>query len=352
MMLVEDSNSIHNTIHSNPSLWDLFTMREEYEGGFKDQHGRIPFYNSCNANILRPVVSAFLIEEGLDVIFPENHEFALCLTHDIDNYYLPWRSRFSHFMTFASQLKITRAFSTLFRRCRSWPIKDIIDIEHKYDAKSTFFFLAVDEQNDYMPLYRIPELKEELHTITDEGFEVGLHGGYYVYNDSNAIKRQKKRLERVAGVEVKGYRNHYLRFDVPHTWEAVANAGFEYDSTLGYPRMPGFRNGMCHPFVPYNMNTGHCIDLLEIPLAVMDGTLFDYLGLDTHTAWDICKYLIDRVKEVNGVLTVLWHNSSFDELLHPGWQKLYERILQYGYEHNAWMTSAEEIMKWWNRTTV
>ena len=49
-----------------------------------------------------------------------------------------------------------------------------------------------------------------------------------------------------------GYRNHYLRFKLPETWKYLADAGFEYDTTLGYSNALGYRNGMCHPFRPYD----------------------------------------------------------------------------------------------------
>jgi hypothetical protein len=56
--------------------------------------------------------------------------------------------------------------------------------------------------------------------------------------------------------EVFGYRNYYLRFKTPETWELLAEVGFSYDSTFGYHGYAGFRNGMYYPFSPYNLNTG------------------------------------------------------------------------------------------------
>jgi peptidoglycan/xylan/chitin deacetylase (PgdA/CDA1 family) len=48
---------------------------------------------------------------------------------------------------------------------------------------------------------------------------------------------------------------------------------------------------------------------------------------------------IDAVIRNNGVLTILWHNNEMqgDSL------KLYQNILAYCSEKNAWMTSGEEI---------
>ncbi|RLI05515.1 hypothetical protein DRO22_02645, partial [Candidatus Bathyarchaeota archaeon] len=87
------------------------------------------------------------------------------------------------------------------------------------------------------------------------------------------------------------------------------------------------------------------IDILEIPLTIMDCTLFDYMKLDMEGAWKTTKLLIDVTEKYNGVITILWHNTYMvDEML-----KFYEKILKYCHEKNAWMTSGEEIRKWWNK---
>ncbi|MDY0278836.1 MAG: hypothetical protein RBQ97_12210, partial [Acholeplasma sp.] len=104
------------------------------------------------------------------------------------------------------------------------------------------------------------------------------------------------RLEKVLGEKVTGYRSHYLKFQVPETWEILAQAGFSYDSTLGYTDCVGFRNGMCHPYHPVNLNTGNEIDIIELPLHVKDMSLFQqYMRLDFDGAWTIVKGMIDAV---------------------------------------------------------
>ena len=102
---------------------------------------------------------------------------------------------------------------------------------------------------------------------------------------------------------------------------------------------------MCHPFKPFNLNTNKEIDILEIPLVIMDMTLYDtYMRLDNHTAWILIRKIIDTVEKYNGVLTILWHNTYMekDKL------KMYNKILQYCFDRNAWMTSGESIERWWN----
>ena len=124
-------------------------------------------------------------------------------------------------------------------------------LEEKYNARSSFFFLALDPADqDYE--YRIEDLKDEIRTIQDRGWEIGLHGGHEGSVDPDKLRSEKQTLEKVTGTAIKGCRNHYLKFVVPDTWELLRNAGFCYDTTLGYADCIGFRNGMCHPFRPFN----------------------------------------------------------------------------------------------------
>jgi hypothetical protein len=137
-----------------------------------------------------------------------------------------------------------------------------------------------------------------------------------------------------------------MKFQTPTTWEAIKKAGFLYDSTYGYNDCVGFRNGMCHPFRPYNLSTNQEIEIWELPLHIMDSTFDYYMRLSEKDEWKLTKQIIDTVHQLNGVITILWHNTNMsqDRL------KLYEKILRYCNEKNAWMTSGERIIKWWERS--
>lgn len=338
-------------LKQNKELWDLFTRREEYTPLFLDQYDRFPYYLSRDRNILEPEVSKFLIENGLNVEYPEGKRFAVCLTHDIDAVY-PYTSKLGiAYITLKSlkerQLKnaLKVPFYTINKKWNPWwNFKDIMSLEEKYGAKSSFYFLTLNN-GDLDFNFEVEDLKHEMSNIADKGWEVGLHGGHEAYNSLEEIKEKKKKLEDVLGKKVVGYRNHYLKFKVPDTWTLLEKAGFKYDTTFGYADCVGFRNGMCHPFKPFNLVTNEEIDIWEIPLTIMDCTLFDYMRLDLIKAWDVTKKLIDTVEKYNGVITILWHNTYMvGEMLN-----FYEKILRYCREKEAWMTSGEEICEWWKK---
>jgi len=144
---------------------------------------------------------------------------------------------------------------------------------------------------------------------------------------------------------VGGYRNHYLRFQTPATWYHLQQAGFNYDTTFGYNDMPGFRNGMGHPFQPYDDHRRRAIELLEIPLHIMDSSLLT-AGGSPAGAWTIIRELVEQVRSCRGVLTVLWHNDVFSCPFKQSSARLYRQLLAYGREQGAWLTSGTEIWRW------
>ena len=334
-------------IRSEPELWDIFTRKEEYNPPFRDKYGRFPYYLSTERSIFEPRVSKYLVENGLKMEYPDGKEFAVCLTHDIDALYYSRMGIITdtgrHILHGQMKDALRRPFYNIIKKWNPWwNFKEIMDLEEEYGAKSTFFIMGLEE-GDQDFNYRAEDISHELGSIVDRGWEVGLHGGHEAYNDLEALKRQKTNLERALGRGVVGYRNHFLRFKVPETWELLEKGGFKYDATFGYADCVGFRNGMCHPFKPYDLRAGREIDILENPLVVMDGTLDQYMRLDMRTAWEAVRRLIDTVESYHGVFTLLWHNTYMvGERL-----RFYEKVLGYCQEKRAWMTSGADICSWW-----
>lgn len=340
-------------LRQNPTLWDLYTRKEEYVPHQLDQYDQFMYSNGTYQDILEPAVSRFLIQQGLTFTYPDNKLFAVCLTHDVDEIYPPYRHILLSSMTCLKKLdfdQLRRQVSwKLHEKEKSpyWNFKKIMDLEEKYGACSSFYFLATHSDIRRFR-YNIEDLDDELGQIHERGWEVGLHGGYYAYNDLEEILREKKRLEQVLGSMVTGYRNHYLRIHVPDSWEKLARAEFLYDTTLGYNDIVGFRNGMCHPFRPYNLNTDSEINILEIPLAIMDNTVFES-STSYEEAWNLVKRLIDTVALYNGVICLNWHNDSFNCPFKNTHEIMYEKILEYCCSKKAWMTSGENIWTWWKK---
>ena len=335
---------LYDVIRRDPGLWSLFTREEEYHPGMLDEYGRFPYCMSRDRDVLVPRVSNILNEHGFSMEYPDGHQFALCVTHDIDHVFTSVTTKCLSVARSVKRGDLSGAIQSLsLMGSRKKPLcnfNEIIALEEEYGGKSTFFFLAEDP-GERAYSYDVEDIAEEIGLIIDQGWEVGLHGGFTTYRAEEEMRAKKRRLERVTACPVLGFRNHFLCFHVPDTWEMLARAGFTYDSTLGYGDCAGFRNGMCYPFVPFNLNTGAPVGIIEIPLILMDCVMDStHMRLDCASRWRLTRQLIDSVARVHGVFTIIWHNTSMegDDL------RLYRKILDYCREKDALITSCAEIV--------
>ncbi|HMK46808.1 MAG TPA: polysaccharide deacetylase family protein [Methanocella sp.] len=342
-------SDLSGLLRQDTRLWDLYTLRHEYSPPREDVCRSI-FVPGNRKEFLRPIASRYLSSSGMSAEYPEGKKFAVMLSHDVDDVYPPFPHTLLSSACYAKRLQPGRLGRELLWRAggkQASPyrnFREIMEIEGLYGAKSSFYFMTADRDIKRFR-YDIADLESDLGFIADSGWEVGLHGGFYACTDLAEMIKEKRLLERVLNRSVIGYRNHYLRFRVPDTWELLAQAGFKYDTTLGYNDVLGCRNGMCHPFRPFNLKTGMEIDLVEIPLIIMDGTLFK-ASKSPVEAFEMAKGIIDEVEQCNGVVTLLWHNNVFSSAFREEWKKIYINILKYSYKKNAWLTSGEEIWKW------
>ncbi|MGA1822209.1 MAG: polysaccharide deacetylase family protein [Thermoplasmatota archaeon] len=319
-------------------------MRDEYEASVRDIYGRLPHPLAGHINTMDPDVSRYLAENGWSPKYPGGREFAVCLTHDIDNLMISTRRGIYNSLENISGGDISGAFHSMKRSMsrRTNPLfnfGEIMDLEEKYGARSTFFFLCLNKgERDFN--YEISEIGSELKSISERGFEIALHGSHFAYKSKRRIADEKRKLEKAAVTSITGYRNHFLRFIYPDTWDHLERSDFKYDSTMAYSNTVGWKNGTCHPFHPFDRNKGEFLKIWEIPLAVMDRTLIGRLGLDHDNSLSLVDQLIDRVRELNGVLTINWHNSEFSNENGP----LYGQILEMANSKGAWMTSASDLI--------
>lgn len=339
---------IEQILKQRDDLWNLFIFKKESYNN--EAYENIKGVQSSPL-LLDPFMSDYLAGNGLNMGYPDNKKFAVCLTHDVDDIYPPFTHACASSLYSLGHLDINALGKQIF-----WPLKgkdhspyinfkEIMDIEEAYDARSSFYIMATEEMDVHRFRYHVEDLEGKLGGLVDRGFEVGLHGGYYAYSDAERISQEKKRLNKILNREIVGYRNHYLKFKIPDTWGYLAKCGFKYDATIGNNRLIGFKNGLCHPFKPFLDNGQHNTDIIEVPLVLADFTLFN-AGIPWNRLWDISKRIIDNVEKCNGVATLLWHSDVFGAAHRKSWIKLYIKILEYCHSKNSWMTTGEQISNW------
>ena len=295
--------------------------------------------------------------------WPNGEKLALFLTHDVDQIHDRELFRIladiNHLrMTLTGKCKgsvplcLSRMARSLLRP--KAPLEDfrtLLDLERRHGFRSTFFLLEDRYWARHGSRYRFsdPETKRIADFIKDRGGELGVHGGFYSFNDPEAYKRSMRSFQANFGFTPRGVRNHLLRFSHPQTWRAHDEAGFLYDTTFGYADKPGFRARFAHPFAVFDDDRKKTLELTELPLVVMDGTLFRHMSLTRERARETVEGIIASSRKHGGLLTLLWHNNYFNEPEYASWQELYAELLCRIAELKPYCATGSEIASWWKK---
>jgi peptidoglycan/xylan/chitin deacetylase (PgdA/CDA1 family) len=361
---------IETNIDLIASSFFLLTRYEEVinnDQAILDEHERFPATASIAYKekfLNRPLVNEYfeLLWSCIKELNPnlekkplwDGKDFALCLTHDIDtiqNTPLFEALIIGSLLLKQHSLKKATArtinnIKVVFRKKNISfdTFSQIFNIEQRYGATSTFFFMT---EPDYSGGYCLNNLKVKnvLNKISDAGNEIGLHAGYYSYNNKGIINTQKTNLTEILKLDSIGCRQHFLRWKTPNTWRIQEKCGLNYDTTLCFADHEGFRAGICHPFQPFDIQENRIFNIWEIPLTIMDGSLYYHRKLTPKEGLITVESYMNTVRRYQGVMVLLWHNSFFDPDIYPGWADIYDKILDSAIKNNALCTSAKDILK-------
>ncbi len=319
--------------------------RVEERADTRDRHGRFPGSATC-LDPLDPPLERLRMKLGLEPPRWLGARFAVALTHDVD---VPWRWTRAGVRGAAGRLRrharareggpaarearalVAVPLHKLRRTDPNWRFERILRFERTRGIAATYFVLAGHNHPADGPAPAVYErLRPQLiELLLTGGAEVGLHGSYLAAEDISILIEEKRRLEELAG-EVVGHRYHYLRVDPTANLASLPGLGIRYDSSLGFADAPGFRAGIAQPFRPWDFGSDRPLELVEIPLAVMDVTLAEdrYLGLSAAAAERWLLGLVDWAAENGGGFSVLWHTDRFDPGTSGGWDRLYLRFIE------------------------
>jgi peptidoglycan/xylan/chitin deacetylase (PgdA/CDA1 family) len=210
----------------------------------------------------------------------------------------------------------------------------IADLETKQGLRSSFYFLSRN--------YDLSALASTVRRLTRSGWEVGLHGDFGTHESAQAMEDAVTRFSSAFGSRPVGLREHYLQFDYGKTWEIAQSSGFIYDSTVGNSDRLGFRLGLCTPFHPPDSEWRQ-MKVVELPLVLMDTTLWGYLKRSEGEGEQDFLSLLDRVVEVNGLMTLLWHQES----VRMKGGRIYPRLLAALAGLDCYAATGEMVARWW-----
>ncbi|MCF6212747.1 MAG: polysaccharide deacetylase family protein [Flavobacteriaceae bacterium] len=325
----------------------LMSRYEEYLPHVKDQFERFPATESLGFKhqfLEDPVVDIWayklkaLLQEKFKNLEFGTRQFSAISTVDIDSAYAYNHKNIIRTVGgFLSDFFLLR-FKNLWHRSlvvfnfRKDPFdqfQKILNLQKTYKVPAIFFFLVGDYTTyDKNISHNNIKFRSLMKSVSDYA-QVGLHPSFFTMKNEETLKKEKKRLEEILNTPVQKSRHHYLRIDLPETYQKLIDLEIFEDYTMGYAQHCGFRAGTCTPFYFYDLDFEIQTPLKVFPFAFMDGTLKDYLFLSNRKVSLKIGNLIKKVKAVDGTFISLFHNETLSDTGRwQGWSKIYLNMLK------------------------
>lgn len=180
---------------------------------------------------------------------------------------------------------------------------------------------------------------EVVKRLTDDGFEVGVHGVFHDGRDVAPAFVDARRPAMAAAAErwnAKGFRAPATR----RVWDVMPTLGFDYDSS--YPDTDPFEpdGGGCCTWLPF-LNG----DTVELPITLpQDHTLFRILRHRDESLW------LEKTEELRrrgGLALLITHP---DYMLDAPERDAYRRYLDATSDDpTAWSALPRDVSAWWRR---
>lgn len=205
-----------------------------------------------------------------------------------------------------------------------------IEMQKKYHIRPIYFILCGDyDINDKNISIRNKNFQNLIKKIGDYA-DVGIHPSFSSYLDEVRVKYEIQNLSQVLNREITKSRQHFLRMNLPMSYQKLLELDITDDYTMGFASQLGFRAGIADSFYFYDLEHDIITCLRVHPFALMDGTLRDYMKVDAEQGVEQAKQLISEIKAVDGTFVLLWHNETLsNEKRWTGWLDVYEKIVEF-----------------------
>jgi len=322
-----------------------------------DNLGRFTYKKSIQKQLnisSLPVVNYYILmlKEALNLAYktkffnkinPQN-KYNTIVSHDVDYWASLWRKEAKYAVKKLKFFKVMQlAFKCFEIDYYQNSFKIIKALQIKYGFTSTFFFLPDTkkykghESADYE--ISNPIFRKFIKMLAIKN-QIGLHGSFTSHISEENLKRDLARFNAVLPININRF--HFLMFSQKTTSNLLQNNGIQIDSTLGFNDMPGFRFGTSYPFYLFDYQHNKAGKVVEIPLLIMDATLFypHYLGCKSkNEAWEFIDPIVSQVYKTGGNLVLNWHNDAFADLGREIWVETFDQILKYGNERGSEFTN-------------
>ncbi len=346
---------------------------QEHSVSERDFYGRFLYSVSLQArlgigpaplvDVYREILAEALIRQGIPVRRRAwgGRKWALCPTHDVD-YLRKWRLGMiyrevvDHLLRNGRKQNIrgrVRRFGAFVDDCLrpGDAYRCALERMHRETVRrngQATYFIKAGAHGPHDVSYSLSNafLRDFLARLEADAFEIGLHPSFHGHTHPAYLTSERDALSRGINQEIISTRQHYLRYDLNITPRLHEIAGFRIDSTLGFAEQEGFRNGTCMPFRVFDIPGNRPTNIWEMPLAVMESTLFNRRRLNGAHAFEATLAIMEACRRFGGVCVMLWHNTLWDELDFPGWGQHFLDTLDAAGRMGARITSLRQALSY------
>lgn len=323
---------------------------EEYLPHITDKHGRFQASQSLafkNGFHLSAVVDrwAIMVADKLRELFPDEQipqrNFDCENTFDIDAAYCYKHKGIMRSLAGIGRdaidpndfIRIRQRLSVLFRRSKD-PFDTfdfVLELHQQHPSLRLKFFPLLADYNvlDKPISYQITEYRQLLQHLCDYA-KVGIHTSYASHDNPSLVTLECQRLSSILHRPITRNRFHFLRLNLPQSYNVLLNNDIFHDYTMGFADEPGFRAGTCTPFPFFDIVSDCETALIVHPFVVMDSTLRYYKNMTLDEVRTLYFSLVDECRSVGGRFCCLWHNESLcDDFGWEGWRDIFQEVIEY-----------------------
>ena len=224
-------------------------------------------------------------------------------------------------------------------------IRELHYDRHYLDA---YFFILVAEKTSRFDKNNSPHRKEiqEMfqeffsrrpdwirHGVDKPYFWPGLHPSWQSGDQPELLKREKEILsDKISSEFFFDSRQHFVRFTLPDTFRQLIDIGIDRDHSMGYGSINGFRASVASEFYWYDLPAEKQTNLELFPFCYMDANSCFEQKLTPEQALEEMKTYMKLIKDVNGLMITVWHNTFLGTHRNfTGWREAYRSFIYHIY---------------------
>lgn len=318
----------------------LLSRYEEYLPHEKDMYGRYAYQNSLAFKerfLQQPLINYWLMDfaKSLLHVFPglklREKTFKFIPTYDID---IAWSFKRKGLLRnvggFLKSPSIKRLGVLAGVQQDPFDSYDFLqDLHESTDLPPIFFFLVAISSSQYdknispfnMHMWRL--IKSHARR-----YNIGLHPSWSSFEKPGLIQKEKKILETASKTVVTKSRQHYIKLELPDTYQHLLAAGITADYSMGYGSINGFRASVAASFLWYNLTSETITPLRLHPFCFMDANSFYEQKQNAASSLQELLYYYGTCKKLKGEMIPVFHNNFLGtDPLYAGWRKMYSEFI-------------------------